>query len=57
MLSFYKKLNASLEKIKSEASNLEEYLGSKVEMKFEIEISVLIISTVLTFFGLLGEKN
>ena len=52
----YKELSESLEIIKSEKLKLEEYLGSKVEMKFTMEVSVLVISTLLCILGFLGKK-
>jgi hypothetical protein len=47
---------SSLENIKTEALKLEEYLGSKVEIKFGMEISLLIVITVFSLLGILGKN-
>ena len=47
---------SSLENIKTEALKLEEYLCSKVEIKFGMEISLLIVITVFSLLGILGKN-
>ena len=56
LLKKYKEMNSSLENIKTEALKLEEYLCSKVEIKFGMEISLLIVITVFSLLGILGKN-
>ena len=56
LLFGYEEMKVSLENINKEKLKLEEYLGSKVNMKFAMEISVLVLSTLFSILGILGKK-
>ena len=52
----YNKMNSSLENIGLEYKILDDHMLSKVDMKFSMEISVLVITTLLTICGLICKK-
>jgi hypothetical protein len=48
------KMNRSLELVENEYLNLDEVWSKKINMKFGMEVSILVISTLLTILGLIG---
>jgi len=49
------KMNESLERVENEYKKLDEFMISTINMKFSMEISILVISTLLSILGLLGK--
>ena len=50
-------MNNSLTSVNEESKVLDEYISSKINMKFGMEVSVLVISTLLSMGGLIGKLN
>ena len=52
----YNKMNTSLQYIGIEYKKLDDSMLSNVDKKFSMEVSVLVFTTLLTIFGLIGKK-
>jgi Ca2+-dependent lipid-binding protein len=49
------KLTESLNKVSDKAVLLDKYISEKINMKFGMEVSVLVITTLLSIAGLVGK--